>query len=511
MIGTDREGDRAARAAGHGSAEREGLAIRMSMAEAVRGRARRQGLGALVCATALLAAGCTSSSDEGPDPVSPRAGAQVTAPSCTAPPDAPAQAAAPVGKKRAPDGDFNGDKIDDFAVEGWYRPVDGGTWRQNRAFVPGAKKRLDAADAVSLSEVFPKMQDKGGNPRLHGATVRVPRDLDGDGLGDLVFQDAKQRQYVVWGDRKGRHSATRLDAGVISLIDLPAGDVDGDGQTDLIGHPARLRDGGCHLYVLRGPLGRDGRPAAMTGLDLGQEGTLTVRTSLTGDFTGDGRTDLLVESLTGEDSMEGDYPAPSDRVDLYTGSDDGLVYAGRAKGIPDVLVAGLVADFDGDGADDLYLDPEDGPTKLYHGGPTAFLDGPRATGMAMASFPAASGDVNGDGLLDLLEVASGRNHPEGEVKVYEGSKEGLVPGRSVNRKTVGMKPGKPGFEVDSDQFGKTSALVDVNGDGFDDLLAGYVGYHKPREEQGYWVVPGTKDGLTGEGSYFLTTRELGTS
>ncbi|MER5959863.1 VCBS repeat-containing protein [Streptomyces longhuiensis] len=481
-----------------------------AMAEQVRIPARLQSLTAFLCTAALLAAGCTAAG-EGPARGSVRAGVDVTPSGCVAPAQAPDAAAPPVRKKPVPVADFNGDKRGDFAVEGWYRPVDGGSWRQNRAYVLGSKSPVKAADAVSLSRVFPGMQDKDGNPRISGATISKPRDLDGDGLGDLVFNDAKGRQYVVWGHRDGKQRATRLDSAIPRLNSSPLGDVDGDGHADLVGNAVadRPKAGGCSVVLMRGPLGRDGKPAGLSGLDLERNGTLTVRTTVSGDFTGDGRTDLLVESLTGEDSMEGDYPEPSDRVDLYTGTEQGLAYAGRTKNMPTQLTSSLVADFDGDGADDLYLKPEDGPTVLYYGGPTAFLSGPRSVPMPGGWFPAAIGDVNGDGLVDALQVDTGRHNPDGQVTLYVGGPEGLALSTAVNRDSVGLK-GEPGFEVDSDHFGRSVALVDLDADGYDDLVASYVGYHKPREDQGYWVFPGSKDGLSGKGAYFLKTHELGT-
>ncbi|MET8228569.1 FG-GAP repeat protein [Streptomyces sp. NPDC005301] len=435
---------------------------------------------------------------------------------------------APVTGEVPRPGDIDGDGVTDLFVDGWYRPVGGGGWRRNPAYLPGSKGgRLTSSRGVSLRARGDALtQELPGNPRTGSGGVLPAADLTGDGRADVVIHglekgQREQRvvQYLARGGGDGIESVTELSRTLPEFDAAGVTDVQGDGTADALAFrppssPWDLsREHRCDtFFVLRGPFGADGNPARVTAVDLSLGGTVTTRQVVWGDFTGDGRTDLLAESVVGDPDPadEADEPATSDHVELYVGTAEGFAHAGSPPGIApwggllDVRPVSL-GDFDGDGADDVLQ----GTTVRFGG--AGFLDATGRTAKAPALRAAAVGDVNGDGRDDLVEAAYRRRHPAGRVTVHLGSDRGpsARAQSSFDRHVLDL-PGSPSHEADSDFFGWDVAPADLDADGRDELVVGYVGYNRPREENGYWVFPGTSEGSSANGAYFLPTGRLGT-
>ena len=90
---------------------------------------------------------------------------------------------------------------------------------------------------------------------------------------------------------------------------------------------------------------------------------------------------------------------------------------------------------------------------------------------------AGAGDVNGDGFGDVIVGSPGYTlgeESEGAAFVYFGSAEG--------------PPGSPGWSTESNQafaaLGWVAPAGDVNGDGFDDVLASAYGYDDGETDEG---------------------------
>lgn len=378
-------------------------------------------------------------------------------------------------------------------------------------------------DGISDVVLAAPWQDGAGNVRVHhGATgllqieanwsiegttsyeeqgncVASAGDVNGDGYADVLVSNrvaggspGEVRLYLggsgglgaapAWvkgsenpGDRFGESVAT-------------AGDVNGDGYSDvLVGAPAYRRTGDpvgtwrgkVYLY-LGSPSGLAATPVwTMEGE--AAESRLGWSLSTAGDVNGDGYSDVIIGAYT------------------YGGRGKAYVYHGSPAGVPlpatpDWATLGsaavgsyassvsLAGDVNGDGYDDVIVgDPywEPGTTEhnlgaafVFHGSPTGLSSTPDWVGYGAAhnyffgSSVSYAGDVNGDGHSDVIIGAPQDNLTNGKAYVYHGSPN---TGLASTPATVfaGVSP------APNEQFGgSVSAVGDVNGDGFADVVVG---------------------------------------
>jgi len=353
-----------------------------------------------------------------------------------------------------------------------------------------------------------------------GLTV-CAADLNGDGMADLVagalHADPGGRidagaAYVIFGRRQMDLSSQPSDATVTGTGNgelgrwLAAGDFNGDGVEDMLiaaprDDPEGLTNAGA-AYVLYG--GND-----FTGTISSAEADVSLWGIMAddgagegvaaGDLNGDGIQDIIIGALLAD---------PAGRADA---GETYVVYGGvslsgameladanvRVQGAYDGDRLGravAAADVNGDGIDDLIVGAPNAsrPELTYAGEVYVFYGGALPNSIDLCStaadvtlcgslgeqagFSLATGDVNGDGIADLVVGA-----PEASPKYWyheprcHAGKVYVVYGSSSLPALIHLDPD---FDVmiqgvtAGDELGYDVAAGDVNGDGIDDLVIG---------------------------------------
>ncbi|MFI6009673.1 FG-GAP-like repeat-containing protein [Streptomyces sp. NPDC051243] len=280
---------------------------------------------------------------------------------------------------------------------------------------------------------------------------------------------------------------------------LTSGDLNRDGYADLvIGAKGENAEAGAVVIVWGGSSGLAGGqvvpdPAPSAHDEYGM--SLAV-----GDFGGDGRADLAVGS-TGSDVWihKGGFTKASgaaSRSELATDLQPGNSLYGAQS-----LAAG---DVNGDGIDDLVISGNEAET--YEDGTFVYLGS--ATGPTRQTFLrngawelAAVGDLNGDGYADVVTSTYGDDGVTsigGSVNAYLGSADGVRtrPQATITQDT----PGVPGSDEEGDYFGNALSIADINGDGYADLAVGAL-----HEDVGTAKIAGAVTVLRGSATGLTTT------
>jgi hypothetical protein len=397
-------------------------------------------------------------------------------------------------------GDFDGDGRDDLAIGArWEGRNDSGAVH----VLYGGRSGLTAARSRMWTQDSPGIADRGERRDGFG-WVLAAADFDGDGRDDLAIaaqvEDGAATNsglvHVLYGSRTGLTSqgsqvwsqdspgiAERSQSNDRFGASLAAADFDGDGRDDLaigVAYETRRinRDGAVHvLYGTRRGLsargnqmwGQDSRGIAERAEERDQFG----QSLAAGDLDGDGHDDLVVgawfEDYRNSLSNEGGFHV------IY-GSRRGLTARGDqfwnqdSPGVQDRThdsdrfgQALAVADFDGDGFDDV------------------------AVGLPIAD---VSGNIHAN---------------KGAVHVFFGSRQGLT--ARGDRYLTQDSPGVADRAEMYDHFGEALAGADFDADGFDDLVVGIPWEDLDVADEGAaWVAPGSARGLDLSRDRILSSR-----
>ncbi|MFF4251812.1 FG-GAP-like repeat-containing protein [Streptomyces sp. NPDC001663] len=358
---------------------------------------------------------------------------------------------------------------------------------QNSAGVPGTAEKGDQfGSALTTADL-----DKDGYADLIVGVGGEDTDSAGTDSGYVE---------VLWGSPNGLSGASSLATGKSAYDRLGAAghlavaDVDGDGATDVV-----TVQNEHDLRVLKGPFGRDGSYEGEQVVK--DQYSSRVLDLAAGDVNGDGITDIAAtENDTDEyDSRRVVYWLGTHQgLTPYT-----LVYDIDGAGLQggENLAIG---DIDRDGFDDIVVGravdgyDSDLDNPYVKGGRIAWIpgtadgpDGVRAVFLNQdsAGVPGTAekgdhfgtdvqiGDVDGDGYPDVLTGVPGEDlgsvADAGAVVLLHGSAAGLTgTGAQVVTQSTGNVPGTA---EKGDFFGKAVHLGDSNGDGLADVAVGAPG------------------------------------
>ncbi|MBX9258234.1 FG-GAP repeat protein [Desmonostoc muscorum CCALA 125] len=336
----------------------------------------------------------------------------------------------------------------------------------------------------------------------------------------------------------------RLDFSGFSVSS--AGDINGDGFDDLIIGAYRARvsaineDGVGESYVVFGSTSGfsmgfnlstlDGSNGFVINGDLGSFSGFSV--SSAGDINGDGFDDLIIGAIFGNDATGSSYVVFGSSSGFGAGfnlsnldGSNGFVFNGI--GVPDLLGSSVssAGDINGDGFDDLIIgaeraDPNGqsyaGSSYVVFGSSSGFsaslnpssLNGSKGfviNGInsfdGLGGSVSSAGDINGDGIDDLIVGASGAD-PNGQDRagssyVVFGSSSGF--GAFLNPSSLNGSNGFVINGINSGDFSGTSvsSAGDINGDGIDDLIIGASGADPNGQDRAgsSYVVFGSSSGF----------------
>jgi hypothetical protein len=268
-----------------------------------------------------------------------------------------------------------------------------------------------------------------GTSRLVGSSWTVgniPRvimgDFTGDGKADIVGQ-AVNGELRAWASSGDLSADAKLFAGTARIVGsgwtlagiprIITGDFTGDGKTDIIGQAA---NGDLRAWASSGDLSADAKLFAGTPRIVATGWTTTaVPRILTGDLNGDGRTDLLAQAANGE------LRALVSTGDLS--ADAKLFATPRLVGTNWTVSSYpriFVGDLTGDGRDDIVNQNTAGELHAWASTGDVSADGKLfagsrrlvGTGWTVGAYPRLIvGDFTGDGKDDLLnQNPSGQLH-----------------------------------------------------------------------------------------------------
>ena len=309
---------------------------------------------------------------------------------------------------------------------------------------------------------------------------------------------------------------------------MAAGDFDNDGTTDLV-VAAMDYDAGSNYdsgaaFLFNGPITADATVSGDEDVRLRSTTDYSYFgwSLASGDLDGDGIDDLVVGAY---DGPNGGLGTGDGAAYLYLGpitadlsaADDGSNADWWALGRNSDRMGRVftVADLDNDGQDDLVASEYQGDTGNSNSGSAFIFNGPLTSySISGASddvelygegesdnfgLGSAAGDLNGDGVDDLIIGAPNRDSYKGEAYVFLGPVTSNMSGSAADYQITGSN---------SEGLGSAIAAADLDGDGTDDLVLG-APWRSTYTGRAYIISSGDLSNGSVGGQY--STRIAGTS
>jgi hypothetical protein len=419
---------------------------------------------------------------------------------------------AQLGRSVAGAGDVNGDGYNDVIV-GAINYTNGETNEGAFYVYHGSSTGISATAAMMVES-----NQAGANL---GNSVSGAGDVNGDGYSDVIVgavyysngQSSEGAFYVYHGSSSGISTSAAMVESNQANAQLGfsvsrAGDVNGDGYSDVIVGAiyyanGQSNEGGAFIY--HGSSTGIGTTASTT-VESNQAGArLGWSVSGAGDVNGDGYSDVIAGApfyANGEtdEGVAFIYHGRSTGISTTAAT---MVESNKTSGWLGYSVAGT-GDTNGDGYSDVIVgvryyangQNNEGAAYFFQGSSTGISTTVAATlesnqvNAEMGSSVSGAGDVNGDGISDIIVGAQYYDNgetDEGASFIYQGSAS------SINSASTAI----PVSNQASAQLGySVSGAGDVNGDGYSDVIVGANLYDNGETDEGAaFIYHGSSSGI----------------
>ena len=380
-------------------------------------------------------------------------------------------------------GDFDNDNIEDIAL----------LTNKSLSILPGADK-LNEVEVFNFSDI--QLSDSQPN-------IIFSADLDNDGIDDILIGGNKIE--VVKGQNDLSFSSETLLTDV-TTTSLSAGDVDKDGNVDIIISEFNMRkasggeslggsdDDEQNIIIFWGNNGKFSK-SNVSALNA----PYTVNAAIV-DFDRDGNNDIICATHQSADEF-------TTESIIYWGNGDREFEKGDI-GIPSHGAYHISVIPSSPTVDSTYLIVsnsksgtlrEEVPLVVYYGGPEGFDKNNVFEIPFRSGYESSAADLNNDGFVDLITVNSmhggGADDPYRGVNIFWGSEKGLdLKNRSVfNEINV-----------------STTNVVDLNKDGYLDIVVGFFDRYD-KKPTSLVIYYGTENGYSSKNRVEISSEGRSTS